>query len=151
MQDQERVEVDERMTDQPEDGDLDGVDRLRAHVGEGHTSNDGGEPWVAARRQPIVTGGMVEWTQTDLRDVDASGRAGRRGSVVAMGTGLGLLVLYAATEVLANPGLTLADGYWIGRLPWTAIGIALAVLGATGVIIFGTVLHGSQVEPSAVS
>lgn len=56
-----------------------------------------------------------------------------------MGTGLGLLVLYAATEVLANPGLTLADGYWIGRLPWTAIGIALAVLGATGVIIFGTV------------
>ena len=58
----------------------------------------------------------------------------------SMATALGLVVLflYALSEVLANPGTSLVDGYEIGRLPWTAIGIDLVVVGATVMALFGT-------------
>ena len=61
-------------------------------------------------------------------------------------TGLGALVIglvvffvYALSEVLAHPGLSLVDGYWIGRLPWTGIGEGLTVIGATVAVVLGTV------------
>jgi hypothetical protein len=58
----------------------------------------------------------------------------------SMATALGLVVLflYALSEVLANPGASLVDGYEIGRLPWTAIGIDLVVVGSTVAVLFGT-------------
>jgi hypothetical protein len=55
----------------------------------------------------------------------------------AAATGLVVLVLEAVREVLSDPGLSLVDGYWIGRLPWTAVGVALVVLGATTALAFG--------------
>lgn len=53
--------------------------------------------------------------------------------------GLVVLLAQALSEVLAEPGLSLVDGYWIGRLPWTAVGVDLAVIGATIAVVFGTV------------
>ena len=52
----------------------------------------------------------------------------------------GLVVLFAQaqSEVLADPGLSLVDGYWIGRLPWTAVGVDLTIIGATIAVVFGT-------------
>lgn len=52
--------------------------------------------------------------------------------------GLAVFFLYAVSEVLAHPGLSLADGYWIGRLPWTGIGEGFTVIGATIVVVLGT-------------
>jgi hypothetical protein len=53
----------------------------------------------------------------------------------------GLLILFvrALTEVLADPSLSLEDGYWIGRLPWTAVGVDLVVVGATVAVVAGTI------------
>jgi len=47
----------------------------------------------------------------------------------AAAAGLVVLFAQALSEVLADPGLSLADGYWIGRLPWTAVGVDLAIIG----------------------
>ncbi len=58
--------------------------------------------------------------------------------LVAAASGLVVLLLQAVSEVLAEPGLSLMDGYWIGRLPWTAVGVDLAVIGATIAVVFGT-------------
>ncbi|MGH2464427.1 MAG: hypothetical protein ACRDGI_03115 [Candidatus Limnocylindrales bacterium] len=62
-------------------------------------------------------------------------------TIVAVGAiGVGFLVLfgYALSEVIANPGISLVDGYWIGRLPWTAIGVDFVVIGSTVAVLFGT-------------
>jgi hypothetical protein len=64
------------------------------------------------------------------------------GTIVGVGalvTGLVVLFVYALSEVLAHPGLSLVDGYWIGRLPWTGIGEGFTVLGATVGVVLGTV------------
>jgi hypothetical protein len=55
-------------------------------------------------------------------------------------TAIGFVVLfgYALSEVLANPGISLVDGYWTGRLPWTAIGVDFVVIGSTVAVLFGT-------------
>ena len=38
----------------------------------------------------------------------------------------------AIVEVATGePGMSLVDGYWIGRLPWTPIGVGMALFGAT--------------------
>ena len=54
---------------------------------------------------------------------------------------VGIVVLFgqALSEVLADPGLSLVDGYSIGRLPWTSVGVILVVIGATIAVVFGTV------------
>jgi hypothetical protein len=70
--------------------------------------------------------------------VDLARRATLAG-LVATGAGLVVLFGYSLSEVIANPGLSLVDGYWIGRLPLTAIGVNLAVFGATVAVGFGTV------------
>lgn len=59
--------------------------------------------------------------------------------MVAAGIGVLVLLGYAFSEVLANPGSSLVDGYWIGRLPWTAIGVDLAVMGSSVAVVFGMV------------
>ncbi len=57
--------------------------------------------------------------------------------VIATIAGIAVLVVYALSEVLADPSLSLEDGYWIGRLPWTTVGVALTVLGATVALVAG--------------
>ena len=62
-------------------------------------------------------------------------------TIVACGaTAVGFVVLfgYALSEVIANPGISLVDGYWTGRLPWTAIGVDFVVIGSTVAVLFGT-------------
>src|SRR5664279_1904924 len=58
--------------------------------------------------------------------------------VGALVIGLAVFFVYALSEVLAHPGLSLEDGYWIGRLPWTGIGEGLTVIGATVAVVLGT-------------
>lgn len=53
------------------------------------------------------------------------------GGLVVTMSGLGLLLALAVSEVLRNPGWSIADGYWRGRLPWAPIGIDLVLVGAT--------------------
>jgi hypothetical protein len=57
--------------------------------------------------------------------------------VIATIAGLAVLFVYALSEVLADPTLSLEDGYWIGRLPWTTVGVALIVFGATVALVAG--------------
>jgi hypothetical protein len=56
----------------------------------------------------------------------------------ALAIGLAVFFVYALSEVLAHPGLSLEDGYWIGRLPWTGIGEGFTVIGATVAVVLGT-------------
>ena len=66
---------------------------------------------------------------------------GLRLTIVGVGAiAVGIVVLfgYALSEVIANPGISLVDGYWTGRLPWTAIGVDLVVIGSTVAVLFGT-------------
>jgi hypothetical protein len=44
------------------------------------------------------------------------------------------------SEGLANPGISLVDGYWIGRVPWTPIGIGLAFGGANAALILASLV-----------
>lgn len=59
--------------------------------------------------------------------------------LLASGAGLVGLLVQAQSEVMADPGLSLVDGYWIGRLPWTAVGVDLTIIGATIAVVFGSV------------
>ena len=51
--------------------------------------------------------------------------------------GLAGLLAYSAIEAMGNPGYSLADGYWFGRLPWMAILEVLVVAGATTSLVVG--------------
>jgi hypothetical protein len=65
----------------------------------------------------------------------------RRATAIGLataGVGMAVVILTALAEVLRNPALTLADSYWMGPLPWTPVGVGLAIAGATVVVIFGT-------------
>jgi len=50
-------------------------------------------------------------------------------------TGVGVLVAMAAGEVAREPSLSLLDGYWVGRLPWTNVGVVLVLGGATVAVL----------------
>lgn len=58
--------------------------------------------------------------------------------VSAAVAGFVVLLVQALSETFAEPGLSLIDGYWVGRLPGTAVGVGLAVTGATIALVFGT-------------
>jgi hypothetical protein len=63
-------------------------------------------------------------------------------TVVGLGACVaGLLVLLATSlnEITIDPRLSIVDGYWMGRLPWSAVGVDLAVIGATVAVVAGTV------------
>lgn len=70
----------------------------------------------------------------------------------AAATGLVVLFAYSLSEVMADPSLSLVDGYWVGRLPWTALGVDLAVSGATVAVVFAalTVWLAGGAVPRAV-
>jgi hypothetical protein len=59
-------------------------------------------------------------------------------SLVVLVAGLVVLFVYALSEVLAKPGTSLVDGYWIGRVPWTPFGIWLAFGGANAALILAS-------------
>lgn len=56
-----------------------------------------------------------------------------------VGLGLAVLLTYAWVEYLNNPGISIVDGYWIGRTPWTPIGICLVLGGASLALVSGAV------------
>jgi hypothetical protein len=47
-----------------------------------------------------------------------------------MVVGPSILLVYAWVEVLNHPGMTIVDGYLIGRLPWTPLGVLITLTGA---------------------
>ncbi len=70
-------------------------------------------------------------------------RRGRQLAGLSLGllfVGPSVLLVYAWVEVLNHPGYSLVDGYWIGRLPWTPIGIVLALAGSVLAIGSGSVV-----------
>jgi hypothetical protein len=56
-----------------------------------------------------------------------------------MVVGPSILLVYAWVEVLNNAGYTLVDGYWIGRVPWTPLGLVISLVGATAGLLAGAV------------
>ena len=53
--------------------------------------------------------------------------------------GPSILLVYAWVEVLNDPGFTLADGYAIGRLPWTPLGLLISLAGGVAGLVAGSV------------
>ncbi len=60
-------------------------------------------------------------------------------SLWLMVVGPSILLVYAWVEVLNNPGVSLVDGYWIGRLPWVPLGVVVSLVGAVGGLLAGSV------------
>jgi len=60
-------------------------------------------------------------------------------SLWLMVVGPSILLVYAWVEVLNNPGLSLVDGYWIGRVPWVPLGVVVSLVGAVGGLLGGSV------------
>ena len=63
-----------------------------------------------------------------------------------MVVGPSILLVYAWVEVLNNPGLTLVDGYWIGRIPWAPLGVVISLAGLAGAppaAVLGAITAGS--------
>lgn len=61
-------------------------------------------------------------------------------SLAALGIGLLFLGAYCVAEVQANPGYSLIDAYWRGRLPWMGIAEGLIVGSATACAIAGAAI-----------
>jgi hypothetical protein len=60
-------------------------------------------------------------------------------SLALLVIGPSILLVYAWVEVLNNPGMTLVDGYWVGREPWTSSGIVVSLAGGVGGVLAGSV------------
>jgi hypothetical protein len=69
----------------------------------------------------------------------AGARGWARISLALLVIGPSILLVYAWVEVLNNPGLSLVDGYWIGRTPWTPIGIVVSLAGGIAALVSGSV------------
>ena len=54
-----------------------------------------------------------------------------------IGLGLSVLLIYAWVEFLNNPGISLVEGYWIGRVPWTPLGMLLVLAGSALAVLAG--------------
>jgi hypothetical protein len=59
--------------------------------------------------------------------------------LAAVGLGMAVLIVSSWVEYINNPGYSIIDGYWIGRLPWIPIGVGLVIAGATGSLLAGSV------------
>ncbi len=59
-------------------------------------------------------------------------------SLALLVIGPSILLVYAWVEVLNHPGLSLLDGYWIGRTPWTPLGIIVSLAGAVFGLLSGS-------------
>jgi hypothetical protein len=52
--------------------------------------------------------------------------------------GCAILLAAAIVELATGEaGMSLVDAYWIGRLPWTPIGVGMALFGATASVVTG--------------
>ena len=69
----------------------------------------------------------------------AGARQWARLALALMVIGPSILLVYAWVEVLNHPGYTLVDGYWIGRVPWTPLGLVIALAGAVAGLAAGSV------------
>jgi len=61
------------------------------------------------------------------------------GALALLVLGPSWLLVLAWIEVLNHPGYSLVDGYWIGRQPWTWIGIVISLAGGVAGLAAGTV------------
>jgi len=60
--------------------------------------------------------------------------------LAAMGLGLATLVIYSWVEYVNSSGMiSIEEGYWRGRVPWTPLGVVLVIAGATGSLVAGIV------------
>jgi predicted permease len=59
-------------------------------------------------------------------------------SLALMVIGPSILLIYAWVEVLNNPAISLADRYWVGRTPYTPIGIVLSLPSSGGAPPWGS-------------
>jgi hypothetical protein len=73
---------------------------------------------------------------TFLRRADFIRWAGMAG----IGLGLAVLIAYAWVEYINNPGISLIDGYWIGRVPWTPAGVVLVLAGSVATQLAGAAI-----------
>jgi hypothetical protein len=74
------------------------------------------------------------------RGVDTS-RGLYFGTALAAATllaGLAALLAYSVAEAATNPGYSIVDAYWVGRLPWMGIIEGMVVGGATACVLIGT-------------
>jgi hypothetical protein len=69
----------------------------------------------------------------------ASAHQWARLALALMVVGPSILLVYSWVEVLNNPGYTLVDGYWIGRVPWTPLGLVIALAGGVAGLVAGSV------------
>jgi hypothetical protein len=53
--------------------------------------------------------------------------------------GFAVLLANSIAEVLRNPGTSLVDGYWRGRLPWIEFGVAPIVAGSSAAAVIGLI------------
>lgn len=58
--------------------------------------------------------------------------------IAAAGLGLAVLLAFAWFEHLTRPGISLVDGYWIGRTPWTPLGVILVLAGSALAVLAGS-------------
>jgi hypothetical protein len=54
--------------------------------------------------------------------------------------GLTGLLLLAWVAYLRTPGISLVDGYWIGREPWTSLGVWTVLIGSAVTLVVGVVV-----------
>jgi hypothetical protein len=57
----------------------------------------------------------------------------------ALFLGPSVLLVYAWVEVLNHPGISLEDGYWMGREPWVSAGVVTALAGSVAGLVGGSV------------
>jgi hypothetical protein len=69
----------------------------------------------------------------------AGARVWARLALGLMVIGPSILLVYAWVEVLNNPGYTLVDGYSIGRIPWTPLGLVISLVGGVVGLVAGSV------------
>ncbi len=58
-------------------------------------------------------------------------------AAAVLAAGMAMLVIYSVAEAIANPGISVIDGYWRGQLPWMGIIEALIVGGASACLLVG--------------
>lgn len=69
----------------------------------------------------------------------AGARLWARLALALLVIGPSILLVYAWVEVLNHPGYSLADGYWVGREPWTSAGVVVSLAGGLAGLIAGSV------------
>ncbi len=61
-------------------------------------------------------------------------------AAAVMVVGAALLLAAALVELASGqPGMTIMDAYWVGRLPWTPIGVGMMLFGASATVVVGPI------------